>query len=198
MPVYVSDYGNHAIRTTSPSGFVKTVAGRGGISGYADGAGTAALLSFPTGLALDSAGSRLFIADSGSALIRTMSTSAPYIVRTIAGGGGTCSFSSGCTRGSLDATGTAATFSADLGGLTFDPMVGILFVADASNNEIRAVYVSSRAVATVAGNTTAGSINGARATSSGFRYPFAVTLDEFSGNLIVSDYGNGKLRYLSR
>ncbi len=58
--LYVADRNNHRIRRISPSGTVTTVAGSG-VAGYADGSGTAAQLSSPTGVASDAAGNLVVV-----------------------------------------------------------------------------------------------------------------------------------------
>jgi uncharacterized repeat protein (TIGR02543 family) len=69
--VYVADTGNHRIRRITPNGVVTTLAGSGTAS-YADGALTAAQFSSPGGVAVDSAGNNLYIADSSNHRIRKM------------------------------------------------------------------------------------------------------------------------------
>jgi len=67
--LYVSNTGNDTIRKATPTGVVTTLAGTAGTMGSADGTGTAALLSNPRTIVIDSA-SNLFIADSGNRTIR--------------------------------------------------------------------------------------------------------------------------------
>nr|WP_294942958.1 gliding motility-associated C-terminal domain-containing protein [uncultured Mucilaginibacter sp.] len=66
--LYVADAGNNAIRKITPDGTVSTFAGNGA-AGYADGIGTAAKFSYPTGLVFDPAGN-LFVVDQENQLIR--------------------------------------------------------------------------------------------------------------------------------
>ena len=54
--VYVADTKNHTIRKVSPVGVVTTLAGRAGIEGSADGAGSAAQFMYPESLAVDGMG----------------------------------------------------------------------------------------------------------------------------------------------
>lgn len=72
--LYVADSGNNTIRKLTPSGtnwVVTTVGGStSGLSGFADGVGTNALFSNPSGVAIDNSG-YLFVADSGNNTIRT-------------------------------------------------------------------------------------------------------------------------------
>ncbi len=58
--VYVADEYNHRIRKITTSGVVSTLAGSA--SGYADGTGTSAQFSYPTGVAVDGAGN-VYVAD---------------------------------------------------------------------------------------------------------------------------------------
>ena len=64
--VYISDYANFVIRMVSPTGIITTVAGNG-TSGFSGDGGpaTSAQLSYPHGVALDSAGN-LYIGDCGN------------------------------------------------------------------------------------------------------------------------------------
>ncbi|PYI84021.1 MAG: hypothetical protein DME26_13875, partial [Verrucomicrobia bacterium] len=54
--VYVADTANHTIRKVTPAGVVTTLAGRAGSDGSADGTGSAARFSNPSGVAVDGAG----------------------------------------------------------------------------------------------------------------------------------------------
>ncbi len=67
--VYVTDYWNSTIRRITPSGLVTTVAGVAGISGSADGLGSASRFSNPTGVAVDLNGN-VYVADSFNNAVR--------------------------------------------------------------------------------------------------------------------------------
>ncbi len=77
--LFIADYNNNRIRMVTPDGNITTIAGRTG-SGYSGdgGQGTSALLSFPTGLAVDTNGD-VYIADSDNNVIRLLSPLAPFI-----------------------------------------------------------------------------------------------------------------------
>ncbi len=83
--LYIADQDNHRIRRVDTNGIITTVVGNG-MSGYSGdgGAATNASLRFPRGVALDAAGN-LFIADSGSSVIRKVDTNG--IITTVAGNG---------------------------------------------------------------------------------------------------------------
>ncbi len=70
--VYVADTSNDLIRKISPSGVVTTLAGSAGQAGSSDGIGTAARLSGPLDVAVDSAGN-LYVADTSNDEIRKIS-----------------------------------------------------------------------------------------------------------------------------
>lgn len=78
----LSDYGNHAVRWVSLDGAVSTVAG-GGKAGCSDGAGAAARLTGPQGLAVDERGGRVLLCDGLNHRIRALDGAG--MVTTLAG-----------------------------------------------------------------------------------------------------------------
>ena len=77
----VGDTGNHRIRTVSPSGDVKTLAGSGQ-KGFSDGKAGSAEFSLPQGLAVDPSGD-VVVADGGNDCVRMITPDG--VVSTIAG-----------------------------------------------------------------------------------------------------------------
>lgn len=75
--LYIADSGNHAVRCLDlASGTINTVAGSLGEAGLAEGGNASAgKLRYPAGLALDKAGGRLFVADSGNGVVRILNLS---------------------------------------------------------------------------------------------------------------------------
>lgn len=69
--MFVADYGNHCIRMVSPDGFVTTVAGQPGKSGYKDGGPAESLFNQPWGVAVNEQG-HIYIADWSNARIRKL------------------------------------------------------------------------------------------------------------------------------
>ncbi len=70
--VYVADYGNHVIRKITSGGVVSVLAGSAGVTGYTNGTGATALFNYPAGVAVNSAGTTVYVADSSNNLIRVI------------------------------------------------------------------------------------------------------------------------------
>ena len=101
--LYVADMNNHKIRRiVIATGVVSTLAGTG-VPGAADGAGTVATFSAPSGITTD--GASLYVADSGNHKIRRI-VIATGVVSTLAGTG---------APGRADGPGAKATFGAPSG-----------------------------------------------------------------------------------
>jgi sugar lactone lactonase YvrE len=105
------------------------------------------------------------------------------VVTTFAGSG---------LPGSIDATGTAASFRGP-NGMCIDAL-GNIYVADASNNKIRKI-TPFKVVTTLAGSGIAGSID-ASGSAASFSYPRGVCCDA-AGNVYVADGGNHKIRKIT-
>jgi sugar lactone lactonase YvrE len=183
--LYIADTSNNRVRkVTASSGIITTIAGNGTAAYSGDGAAAiSASLNFPTGVALDSFGN-LFIADASNNRIRKVAA-ATGIITTIAGNG--ISGSGG--------DGGAAT-SANLNqpyGVALDSSDN-LYVADTSNNRIRAVPAATGIIATVAGDGTVGyGGDGGAALNATLSTPNGVVLDS-SGNVYFADTGNNRIR----
>jgi hypothetical protein len=67
--MYVADTQNNSIRKITPAGVVTTIAGNG-VSGSADGNGASATFNRPMGISVNSAGTLIYVADTGNNLIR--------------------------------------------------------------------------------------------------------------------------------
>jgi sugar lactone lactonase YvrE len=177
--LFVSELGGNLIRRITPAGVVTTFAGSG-VSGSADGTGTAASFNAPRGLAFDSA-MNLYVADTGSNKIRRITPAG--VVSTFVGSG---------SAGSTDATGTAASFSGPRG-LAFDS-AGNLYVSDGGNNTIRRITPAG-VVTTFAGSGSAGSTD-ATGTAASFSGPRGLAFDS-AGNLYVAEFLNNKIRRIT-
>jgi len=182
----------HRIRQITPSGAVTTIAGTG-TAGWSDNAtGTSAQFSTPMGIDIDTSGSNLYVADSGTHRIRKISLTPPYAVTTIAGTG---------SSGYLDnATGTAAQFNNPYG-LAVNAS-GVVYVADANGNRIRSIASTAPyAVTTLAGPTTgaagaSGVTDSPTGSAARFNGPHGIDIDS-SGNILVADNANHRIRQVT-
>ena len=172
----ISDTFNKRIRKVTSNGIISTIAGNGQHRFSGDGgAATAASLSGPAGVAVDSAG-KLFIADTNNHRIRlaapngNISTVAGKGVPSFAGDGGTA---------------TAASLFNPMG-IALDA-AGNLLIADSFNNRIRRVTPSG-IVSTLSGTgVCCSSEDGGSATEAYLYAPNAVALDS-AGNLFVNGH----------
>ncbi|MEI6569725.1 MAG: cadherin-like beta sandwich domain-containing protein, partial [Verrucomicrobiota bacterium] len=166
--LYVSDYGNNAIRKITPAGLVSTLAG--GTQGSADGTGAAAQFDQPQGIAVDAA-TNVYVYSKN----RIRKVTPAGVVTTLAGSG---------TVSSIDGTGAAASFNGGYGGLTVDA-AGSLYVCDIMS--VRKV-TSAGVVTTIAGS----GVNGGHVDGDGSVARFGtlrgLALDS-NNNLFLADGG---------
>ncbi|MBI5526804.1 MAG: hypothetical protein HY897_10770 [Deltaproteobacteria bacterium] len=174
--VYVADSANNVIRRIS-GGNVTVVAGNG-TRGYAEGNGTTARFAQPVHLALDAAGTTLYVADYGNHRIRKVTTA------------GTASLFAGSgTAGFVNASGASAQFNGPYG-ISVDG-AGNVYVGDQNNHAIRKITAAG-AVTALAGNGTAGSADGTGANAR-FNSPAGTAVDT-NGNVYVADVMNYVIR----
>jgi DNA-binding beta-propeller fold protein YncE len=186
--LYVADENNNLIRQVSvPGGVVTTFAGTG-TPGAANGAATAtAQFNLPAGVAVDSTGTFVYVADYLNVSIRMITGG---VVSTIAGAPG--------AYGSADnLTGTSATFAGPIA-LSIDGTNANLYVADYTNSSVRQVSLTPPyAVSTVAGSTL-GLYGYNDATGSNALFiNTAGTVVDGSGNVYVTDYQNNLIREIA-
>lgn len=123
--LYVADFNNYCIRKiTLPGGVVTTFAGSAGISGYADGVGTAAIFSTVDSIIRGIDGN-LYVVDR---LLLGVGTARS--LRKITLGGVVTTIAGGSIGGYVDAVGTEARFKNPVG-LAMDPLGNFYVVDDA-------------------------------------------------------------------
>ena len=177
--VYVADISNTTIREITPAGVVTTLAGLAGSSGTADGTGSGARFSGPSGVAVDSGGN-VYVADTYSDTIRKVTPAG--VVTTLAGLAG--------SPGNVDATGSSARFNQPAG-VAVDA-AGNVYVADTYNDTIRKVTPAG-GVTTLAGVVgSSGSADGT-GTAARFYLPIGIAIDK-GGNIYVADTYNDTIR----
>ena len=170
--LYIVDSGNHTIRKVTPAGVVTTLAGTAGIYGYADGTNGAAKFLSPAGIAAD-AGSNLYVADFGNAVIRKITPAG--VVTTFAG--------VASTNISPDGSNNASLFLMPCG-VAVDSSSNV-YVADTGNQTIR-VVTPAGVVSTLAGLAgVAGAADGA-SNIARFSFPHGIAVDN-SSNVYVAD-----------
>jgi sugar lactone lactonase YvrE len=180
--VYVADTSNYTIRKIGPESMVTTLAGRPGSPGNANGTGSAARFSRPSGIVADNA-DNLYVTDSWSHTVRKVDPRA--VVTTLAG--------VAMDSGSTDGTSSAARFTSPFG-LAADG-AGNLYVADQGNSTIRMITAKDQ-VTTVAGLAgERGSADGT-AIAARFNEPLGLAADS-AGNVYVADASNHILRKIS-
>jgi sugar lactone lactonase YvrE len=187
--LYIADTGNHKIRKVTSAGVVSTLAGTGAFGSVDNVTGTSASFNFPQGIAIDSTGTNLYVADTYNHTIRKIVISSTA-VSTIAGLVGTP------TTGQTDnAVGTSARFNYPVG-IVVDSTNANLYVADTSNNSIRRIILTGTFdVSTFAGSTagTAGTTNDT-GNLARFDHPNAIAAD--ATNLYVADTNNHAIRQI--
>lgn len=183
--LFVADYSGNRIRKINiTTKAVTTLAGNGN-SGYADGAGTSAQFSYPSGICISPAGDFLYVCDNGNSRIRKIEI-ANANVTTIAGDGN-YSYAD-------NATGTMASFN----GPTDVKIAGdsVLYVSDTENHLIRKVNISTTTVSTVAGMLNVGGFQNGIGTNAAFRLPKGLAVSNDGTKLYVADNGNNMIRMI--
>ncbi|MFZ3215591.1 MAG: choice-of-anchor D domain-containing protein, partial [Candidatus Acidiferrales bacterium] len=181
--LYIADSQNNAIRlVNSGTNIITTVAGNGA-AGYSGDGGPAAgaLLNYPAGVALDTAGN-LYISDTSNAVIRKV---VDGTINTIIGNGNYAFSGDGGPALSASLTNPFA--------LAVDA-AGDVWIADLWANRIRMYSATTLNINTVVGN---GSVyDGNAPTAASLYFPRNPALDA-QGNLYITDEGNNRIRFVS-
>ena len=162
----------------------------GGPSGFADGQGSAARFSLPTGMAADKSGN-LYVADAGNGAIRKVEIASGMVTTLIA---------SSVVPGSQNTN----IFSTPLlwpQGLVVDS-VGNIYVSERDGNRIRKITINGTQVTDqiIAGTGQAGLTDSAPDASDGagvqFSRPFGLAIDKHD-NIFITDNGNSVIRKMT-
>lgn len=183
--LYIADRGNHCIRYIDvTTGVISTYAGSG-TSGFAGDGGpaSAAQLSYPVGVTLDSAGN-LLIADRNNQRIRRVDAGTLNIT-TVAGTGVAGYSGDGglATAAQLSFPVATAVDSADN-----------IYIADSGSNRVRRIDNGTGIITTVAGTGASGAGgDGGPATAATVYRPGGLAVDT-SGNLLILQSENHVIR----
>ncbi len=186
--VYIADTGNQRIRKIDvTSSIITTIAGTGIAGTGGDGAqATLALIQYPFGVNLDSAGNVYFGDKSGFNVIRKV-TVATGIISTVAG---VASTSGGISGDNIQATMAKLNNPLDV---VLDSS-GNLYISEYGSNRVRKVDASTGMITTVVGDGTASSTgDGGAATVATIYGPYFSRFDS-AGNLYISEYNGNRIR----
>jgi len=209
--VFVSDTGNNLIRQISVQGYISLLAGgaatvcSAAVDTQGDGCpGSLAIFKGPTGLAFDSTGKYLVVADTGNNIVREIYTANTWGTS----GTGTSTLAAGFQAnpvilaagngqagGGIGATAITSSLSGPTG-VAVDTAEDI-YIADTGNHAIK--FVSNGVLSTLVGiNTVSGTgIVPGTAASAQLNSPAAVAVTQ-QGTLVVLDSGNNRLLTDSR
>jgi sugar lactone lactonase YvrE len=194
-----SDSGEKRVQEITTGGTLKAIAGSGKActSGKCGDGGKAtnAAFTFPTGVAINSAGD-IYVADTDAAVVREINAKTGKISLVAGQLNKPCATPSSCGNGGK---ATKAKLNDPLG-LAISK-AGNVYIADRGDQEIREILVKTGIIKDVAGDGTycasAPSCgDGGSATSATLNSPLAVALDG-SGNVYISDGGDNEIRKVS-
>ncbi len=176
----ISDSGNGRVRRVGPDGIITTIVGTTtGFSGDG-GPATAAQLSSPRDVTLDSAG-RLVVADAGNHRLRRVEASG--VITTIAGTGAGLSGDGDPAR-SAQLSAPASVLPLTNGGL---------LLTDSGNARVRRVTPLGAIVA-VAGSSAGTGGDGGPAKGARLSAPGGITLTPGGSGFLVADTANARIR----
>ena len=189
--VYVADLNNCTIRKiVAATGVVTTLAGTARAQGYVDGIGPAARFTFPHSVAVDSAGSTVYVSDSFNQVVRKINVSTGAVT-TLAG------YQPDGPVQDVDGTGSNARLNYP-GGIAVDKN-GNVYVAEETASTVRKITPGG-VVTTLAGTFTPNGNYEGSADGTGpaahFYAPWGIAVDA-KGTLYLADWGNYTIRKIT-
>ena len=185
--IYVADAQGQTVRGITAAGLVRTLAGSPGVTGEADGTGSAARFNYPCGVAVDTAGV-VYVADCYNDTIRKLTPAG--VVTTLAGSAG--------LPGNWDGVGAYGLFRGPTG-VAVDS-TGTVYVADCGNQTIRLVAPDGTVI-TLAGNPVIAGLADGIGEGALFNQPRSVvvvlTTPLTLPDLYITDAANAGIRHLS-
>ncbi|MEY2881322.1 MAG: hypothetical protein RLZZ15_3702, partial [Verrucomicrobiota bacterium] len=186
--LYIAESGAHRIYSVNLSNGAVTLVAGSGSAGSVNGIGTAASFRTPSGLALNSAGTTLYVTDTGNHAVRQINLATGEVSNLVGRAG---------TSGYTDGIGNSALFNLPFGlAVATD---GTVYVSDFGNHVIRAFKPADSRTSTIAGNLTglSGSTDGPATSSARFRNPAGLSFDSTGSTLYIADFGNHTIRKLA-
>jgi len=166
--VYVTDYGNHAIRTLSGAWVAGSISASGGAYGSDNAAaGTSATFYWPSAVRADVGGGLLYVADTWNTLVRTIVTSGAHAVATL------------------------ATLPARVYDIALHPAARVAYVIAGDSVFVVTYAGVSTLLAGAAGISGYTDDTGGAAR---FNAVYGLALDARLGVLYVAEYGNNRIR----
>ena len=178
--IYIADTGNFTIRKVTPAGVVTTLAGLAGNAGTNDATGTSARFYEPEAVAVNAAGTLIYVADTWNHTIRQVLSAG--VVTTFAGAPG--------SFGTNDGSGSSARFNQPQG-IAVDA-AGNVYVSDTGNETIRKISPAG-AVTTLAGSAGNYGTNDGTGSAALFWEPQGLALDG-AANIYLADSLNATIR----
>ncbi len=175
--LYVSDTGNHRIRTVRLSDGQTGLLAGSGVAGFKDGTGAAAQFNIPTRIALSPDGATLYVAEQGNHRIRAVAV-ATGVVSTLAG----------AKQGFAEGIGADASFSIPVG-LAVAPTGEVYVAAD----RLMVINPRTKLTTLVAGSGIRGLRNGIR-LGARFNSLAGITVSPDGKKLYVADSWNDIIR----
>ncbi len=185
----IAESGGNRVRiVAADTGVIWTIAGIGGTGGFSGDGGPAAsaMLNWPFGLALDGVTGDLIVADLGNNVVRRVSA-ATSAISTVAGNG-TASYSG-------ENVPAAQVQLNNPGGAAVDPITGDVLIADPFSHRIWRLTAATGLMTTFGGTGVAGfNGDGFPAAATELNSPGLVAFDPTTGDVILLDGGNGRIR----
>ncbi|KAL0480367.1 NHL repeat-containing protein, partial [Acrasis kona] len=192
--LYIADTSNHRIlvvnRTSTYMSVLVNSAGAAGSTGDG-GPATSAMLSNPTGVAVDPVNNIVYVADAGNNYVRYVNITS-MTIDAFAGSASNQGYSGDGAEAILATLNTPTE-------LDLDPTNKKLYISDYTNQNVRVVDLTSNFINTVAGSSAYGSSsgNGGSATSSQLRNPSQLAVDIPNNQLYIAETAGFQIRVVT-